>query len=170
MKRVVAGLITFSILAVAVWFANRQAPHNAAGEEEPAACVERMFAAAARGDVPGYSNCFCGPERQEIERSLGKEANPSVAESLRSTVADLKGWAVVDPPRNPNAGSPCFLVVERVYSGRVDRQRLELRRESSGWKIYAVERSQTQQPAVPYGTPIYGLPLEGELSPSERDR
>lgn len=135
------------------------------------ACVDRMFMAAAQGDVATYLACFTGTQRQEIDQSLSQENRASASDSLRRTVTDLKGWAIVDPPADADIGTSCSLVVERVYAGRVDRQRMELRRGDSGWQISLVDRSLAAQPAIPYGTPVYAVePTATDATPGGTNR
>jgi hypothetical protein len=154
MKRSLAALMTLCAVAAAVWFGQRQSPTPAARTPTPMACVERMFAAAARGDVEAYADCFTGPERDRVQRSLRQVSGDAASASLTGTMAGLKGWAVVDPPGDV-AGATCELTVERVYASRIDRQRIELRRESAGWRIQQVDMADSIQPEIAYGTPVY---------------
>jgi hypothetical protein len=154
MKRSLAALITLCAIAAAVWFGQRTGPTSAANAPTPIACVEQMFGAAARGDVEAYAQCFLGPERERVQRSLRQVSGEAAAASLKGTIADLKGWAVVDPPGDISAAT-CELTVERVYAGRIDRQRIELRREPTGWRIQRVDTADPIQPKIAYGTPVY---------------
>src|SRR5262245_15467937 len=99
MKRVVAGLMTLAVLAIAEWYSNgATSPEAIPAEGTPLACIERMFGAAADGDLDRYLNCFAGEERARLAQSFGQESRTAAGASLQATVADLKGWAVVDPP------------------------------------------------------------------------
>ena len=154
MKRKLALLTTGLALLLVVKFAQRQAPITASSDDTPMACVERMFAAATRADLATYMKCFSGVELEAIQRSIDQESESAAAESLRKTVTDLKGWAVVDPPLATSESFQCSLVLERIYTGRIDRQKLDLDRVLGRWKICRVERPQPIHPAVVYGTPI----------------
>jgi hypothetical protein len=163
-NRILPGLVTLIAIAGVLWYGERRSPRSYEEAETPLACIERMFQAAARGDAMAYRNCFTGSERQQVERSLGQVSADAAGQSLQSTIADLKGWAVVDPPRDTDAAD-CSLVVERVYAGRVDRQRMELRRESGGWRIHRVARADPIQPKIAYGTPVYAVEQPAAAEP-----
>ncbi len=73
------------------------------GADTPEACIERMFAAAQRGDVTAYLDCFTGSERDRLDRELAGQPPEVFARSLRDAVATLKGRAVFrnDAPTRP---------------------------------------------------------------------
>ena len=154
MKRILAGLLTLAALSAIVWW--KSAPSvSQSGNVSPEKCVRQMFEAATLGDVPAYLACFSGPVRRQMQQQLSG-ATQSESESLRKSTADLKGWAIVDPPAEV-PGSACQMTVEWVYATRVDRQQLGLERTSDGWQITRVDRIQPTQPAIPYGTPVSGI-------------
>ena len=159
MKRKVAFLVTLVALLAIVKFGQHRPATNLPNDEQPMACVDRMFTAASRGDVAAYVDCFSGLELQAIQRSLGQESKVAASDSLRKTMSDLRGWAVVDPPPDTPNSFQCSVVVERIYSGRIDRLRLDMLRIMGFWKICRVEPTQSSQPPVAYGTPIMGTEL-----------
>jgi hypothetical protein len=161
-KRYAAALVTLAVVvAIVRWKSGDSAPGDPG--LSPHDCVQQMFAAAMEGDVERYLACFGEPELGRLARefSYSDPAAPSTREALRRSVQDLKGWALLDPP-TADESSSCRLTVEWVYATRVDRQRLELRRDGGRWRIVRVESVQPTQPPIPYGTPIYGQPLRAE--------
>lgn len=154
MKRMGAGLLTLAAVLAIVWW--KSAPSgNTAGNATPQKCVQQMFEAATQGDVKAYLDCFSEPVRKQMQQELSGAA-VSNNESLRKSTADLKGWAIIDPPAEVT-GTTCQLTVEWVYTTRVDRQQLGLDRTAQGWQITRVDRVQPSQPAIPYGTPVSGI-------------
>lgn len=169
MKRTLAFLVTLAaVLAIGTFAQRRPAPLPPV-DEKPMACIDRMFTAASRGDVASYVDCFGGDELVAIQRSLVQESAVAAADSLRKTMSDLRGWAVVDPPPETKDSIQCSLIVERVYTGRVDRQRMNLERIMGLWKICRVEPSQPIQPPVAYGTPIMGTEVTNPESTTKTD-
>jgi hypothetical protein len=162
MKRAVAAILTLVVLLAIVRWRGGSAVATAL-RETPTECVQAMFESAASGEVNRYLDCFDESERARLSRDLGGDT-PSAGEALRRSMADLKGWALLDPPADDVSAS-CRVTVEWVYATRVDRQQLELRQEGGSWRIVRVEQVQPTQPAIPYGTPIFGpLPEDGDTS------
>ena len=154
MKRVVAALCTLVIVAGIVrWKSSDIAPAQSA--PSPRDCVQTMFEAASQGNLERYLACFAAGERERLSREFAGQSAAAASEGLRRSVADLKGWALLDPPAETSTDF-CSLTVEWVYATRVDRQRLELERDADGWRIVRAERVQPVQPSTPYGTPVYG--------------
>lgn len=154
MKRILAGILTLlTIAAIAWWQPGTVRPSSKL--DTPSQCVQQMFDAARRGAVEEYLDCFAGQERQSMEREFSGATAKSRADALQRSVADLKGWALVDPPTNP--GSSCVVTIEWVYAGRVDQQRLELERKGNEWRIVRANDVRPGQPAVPYGTHVSGF-------------
>ncbi|MGE0760485.1 MAG: hypothetical protein AB7F89_06495 [Pirellulaceae bacterium] len=158
MKRHFAALAAFGLIAMAAWLGSRSPDPAQATVPSPLQCIDQMFQAAAEGDVRRYLDCFDGPQRAELERSLAAESGTAAAASLQGTVSQLKGWAVLNPPPSDSTADLHELTVERVYAGRIDRQRMELRPTPQGWRIHRVESAQATQPAIAYGTPISEVP------------
>jgi hypothetical protein len=156
-KRIVAGLLTIAaLMAIVRWKSGTKA--SVQPLESPEACVQRMFQSASEGNLDQYFACFSQSMRQQLQQDLPVDSE-SASKSLRASTANLKGWALVDPP-GANGGSKCELTVEWIYATRVDKQKLELQRVSDGWLITRVERIQPVQPAIPYGTPVFGVAPE----------
>ena len=165
MKRIVALLLTVLIVAAIMRW---QSGNRQVGDQpsSPADCVRNMFESAMRGDVGRYLGCFLAAERDRLAREFSGQSNTAASDALRRSVADLKGWALINPPAAEPA-SPCVLTVEWVYATRVDRQRLELRKESHGWRIARAETAQPELPKIPYGTPVSGpVPMSKNTSKS----
>ncbi len=154
MKRIVAGILTLvAVVAIFRWKSGE--PTSGLTLSSPEECVQRMFESLSQGDVQRYLSCFAEPERERLAREVAGQSASSASDALRRSVADVKGWALLDPPA-ANQSASCSLTVEWVYATRVDRQRLELRRDSDGWRIARVEQVRPGQPPIPYGTPVSG--------------
>ena len=163
MKRIVAALLTLLILAAVLWF-GRAAPTSpatapsTAAADTPEGCIERMFAAAQRGDVTAYLDCFIGPERDRLERELAGQPPEVFARSLQDAVAGLKGRAVFRNDAPQAAADSASYTIDRVYASRTERQRYQLTRQSGVWRIQSVATANPFQPAKAYGSPVYEEP------------
>jgi hypothetical protein len=156
-KRAVAAVVTLVVvLAIVRWkSADRM---TSVPLDSPAKCLQRMFESATQGDVEGYLGCFAEGARERFAKELAGSSAVPASESLRRSVADLKGWALLDAPAaSESPPSPCRLTVEWVYATRVDKQQVELQRGADGWRIVQVESVRPAQPAIPYGTPVSEL-------------
>ena len=163
MKRIVAALATLLILAAVLWL-GRAAPTpmdvapSAAASDTPEACIERMFAAAQRGDVTAYLDCFTGSERDRLERELAGQPREVFARSLQEAVVGLKGRAVFRNDASEAAADTASYTIDRVYEGRTERQRYQLSRQSGLWRIQSVATASPFQPEKAYGSPVYEEP------------
>lgn len=167
MKRALAALITMSFLAVALWYGRGAPSHeSAAAASTPADCIERMFAAAERGDVDGYLDCFTGAQRERLDREMASQPRQEYARSLLQSVKDLKGRAVFDAPTSDAAFDRATVTVERVYVHRIDRQTYRFKNESGEWRITEVETPAALQPAKAYGQPVFELAPVVEETPA----
>jgi hypothetical protein len=162
-KRWIALLLTGLVVLAVLW--NRR-PDDAltSSAASPVECVERMFQSAAAGRVADYLDCFAAIHRERLEQEFARKSPAEASQALRQSVADLKGWALLDPP-GADAGPRCELTVEWVFASRVDRQRLVLGEEREGWKIVQVENVRPGQAAIPYGTPVFA-PIPARTVPS----
>jgi len=175
-KRTLAGLITLLVLGAVLWQGRGRPPAPLPLEkaaDTPEACVERMFAAAQRGDVPAYLDCFTGSERDRLERALAGQRPEAFAQSLRDAVATLKGRAVFrnGPPGDAaSAASIASYTIDRVYETRTERQLYRLTCAAGVWRIETVATASPFQPDKAYGSPVYedGEPNGGQAaSPAE---
>lgn len=165
MKRILAALITVGLLAGVLWWARQRPAASTTGPgATPEACLDRLFQAAAEGDVAAYLDCFTGPERERLARESAGQAPESFARTLREAVAQLKGRAVFPAPQDPPgataagaAPTRATLIVERVYASRTEKQTYHLVRDGRTWRIRAVEGVNPTQPSRPYGTPVYEI-------------
>jgi hypothetical protein len=164
-KRAAAALVTLALLAAAVWFGRGAAPvAKGSPGSTPADCIERMFAAAERGDVEAYLDCFTGSERERLARELAAQPRDDYARSLTQSIGDLKGRAIFDASAGGDAAE-ATLTVERVYVHRIERQKYRLVNESGAWRIAAVEAAAPLQPEKAYGQPVYDLAPAAEAPP-----
>lgn len=158
MKRAVALLATSLLLAGAVLLgrpARDQTPGSPAAAPED--CIERLFEAAERGDVPGYLDCFTGQQRARLAREVAAQSPDVFARSLAEAVRTLKGRAV-SRRGDGAAADRAALVVERIYSHRNEAQTYHLVRSGGHWRIEAVDGDTKFQPPIAYGTPVFALP------------
>ena len=161
MKRIVAGLITLLILGGVLWYGRGKPPAvapAAATADTPEACIERMFAAAMRGDVTAYLDCFTGSERDRLERELSGQPPEVFARSLRDAVATLKGRAVFRNGPSAESGDSASYTIDRVYESRTERQLYQFTRQSGVWRIQSVATANPFQPDKAYGSPVYEEP------------
>ena len=161
MKRMVPAAITAVLIAIALW-AGRSGPDEAnessAGPRSPAQCIDQMFDAAERGDVPRYLDCFAGPQRARLDGELADQSRDQFARALTASVAELRGRAVAVESQTPDR---CVLVVEHIFASRTDRQTYELvcdgdsSSSAATWRIHVVHRADPRQPRKAYGTPVW---------------
>lgn len=161
MKRMLAGLLTLLVLGAVLWQGRGRPPAPLpapAAADTPEACIERMFAAAQRGDVPAYLDCFTGSERDRLERALAGQKQDAFAQSLRDAVATLKGRAVFrNGPADAAAAAAdtASYTIDRVYETRTERQLYQLTCQSGLWRIETVATANPFQPDKAYGSPVY---------------
>ncbi len=165
MRRLLAALITAVVFGAVLWFGRGDVPPSPAsdsGADTPEQCIQRMFEAAAAGDVTTYIDCFSGRERERLERGLADGRREALARSLIDAVATLRGRAVFAD--GPVGDDRARYTVDRVYQSRTERQTYELVCESGTWRIESVRTTQAFQPDTAYGTPVFE-----ERSPEEED-
>ena len=114
-----------------------------------------MFAAAQRGDVTAYLDCFTGSERDRLDRELAGQPPEVFARSLRDAVATLKGRAVFRNDASDPAADSANYTIDRVYESRTERQLYQLTRQSGVWRIQSVATANPFQPDKAYGSPVY---------------
>lgn len=165
MKRAIAVLATGVLLAGAIYMGrDRGVPRgdtSATAADSPAECLERLFAAAEQGDVPGWLDCFTGQERERSAKEVASQPTGEFAAALQEAVRTLKGRAINDVSGSGPNGDAAVLSVERIYAHHTERQRYHFRREPDGWRIESLGPVEKHQPPVAYGTPVF------ELSPPE---
>ncbi len=159
MKRALALLITALLFAAALWAGRGYQRGGVAVAVTPDKCIEQMFDAAQRGDVPAYLDCFTGQERQRLDHQLSSQSADEFAAALRTAMSSLEGWALSAENRQPQRAD---LTVERVYQGRNEVQTYHLQQEAGHWRIADVRSVQKVQPPVPFGTPVFILPAEAD--------
>lgn len=170
MRRAVALVATVALLAWAV-VAGRQRSQDptqpastpSTAMATPEQCIERMFAAAEKGDISAYLACFAGAERDRIQREIQQTGAALFRQSLIDAVAPLKGWAIHD---NQPVGEFAELAVERVYQHHNERQVYRLSRDSGEWRIVGIAGSQPMQAPIPYGTPVFEPPADSDAAPA----
>lgn len=161
MKRAATLAATLALLGAAVYFGRDRSPSDAASAASPAECVERMFAAAERGDIEAYLACFTGAELRRLSAERDAQPRERFAAALVESVRPLKGRAI-NGPSNAPGGDRAKLEIERIYEHHGERQSYVFRREADGWRIESIGAVERFQQAIPYGTPVYDLSPEAE--------
>ncbi len=158
MKQLLAVIFTGAILIAAVWLGrgpSAPAAATATGAPEddgPAACLERMFAAAEQADIPAFLACFTGEEREKLDREVAAQSADTYGRSLQAALQALKARAVHAP--QAIGDQMVDMRVERIYTGRIEQQVYRLREQRGAWYIESVRAYQTYQPVVPFGTHV----------------
>jgi len=159
LKHWVAGFATAGLLILALWASRTGSRPATAAVATPDGCIQQMFAAAAAGDVDTYLNYFCGEERLQMARKFAGQSRESASAALRAVMAGMKGHAVhgSGPSAGPADRLPevIELPVERVYAHHNELQTYRLRRNGGRWQIEAIRAAGSQQPSIPYGTPVF---------------
>ena len=161
MKRGATLAATLALLGAAVYFGRDRSQPAAALAASPAECIERMFAAAERGDVEAYLKCFTGAELRRLSTERDAQPSERFAAALVESVRPLKGRAINGPSNAPD-GDRAKLEIERIYEHHGERQTYAFRREADGWRIDSIGAIERFQQAIPYGTPVFDLPPEVE--------
>jgi len=159
-KHALAGIVTLALIAGVLLVGRESRNASIATAASPEECVEQMLAAADRGDIEGYLDCFTGREREEIERDVAQQSREGFARSLADAQRSMKGRSVQLAMAEADAatGPPpdtAEVTVERIYANHNQRQTYFLRRTFSGWKIEGLRGATNFQPPVPYGTPVW---------------
>lgn len=155
MKRAVAIALTLALIAGALYLGRNAPARPRLSPGAPAACLEQMYAAAERGDVEAYLDCFTGVERQRLEVELQTESRDAFAAAIAETVRTLKGRAINDLSTDPVTGDRAQLQAERIYAGYNERQTFGFRREEGAWRIESLGEVRRFQPSIPYGAPAF---------------
>jgi hypothetical protein len=157
LKRALAASLTIALLAAALWLGRGRTPSTSftSAADTPEACIDRMFAAAAGGDVAAYLHCFAGPERDRLERELAGQPREVFERSLREAVAPLKGRAVFRNDPADQAAEQASYTIDRIYENRTERQTFQLVCQSGVWRISSVQAADAFQPEKAYGTPVF---------------
>jgi hypothetical protein len=163
LKRWIAAAITAALLVIVLW-AGRQKPIRLASgmAETPQQCLTQMFAAAEKGNIPAYLDCFTGEQRTQVEREMAAHSPEEASRALAQAQTLLKGRAVHNSAQRDPQSDQAEVTVERIYAHHHEMQKYHLRRESGVWKISFLAPAEKVQPAVPYGTLV--APVEEEKS------
>lgn len=165
MKRPLAIAATLALLAGAIYAGRNRDGNQVAGQaaaDSPAGCLERMFAAAEKGDIGVWLDCFTGGERGRLARQAESQPAEKFAASLQQAVRTLKGRAISGADASQLEGDVASLSVERIYAHHTERQSYHFRREPDGWRIDSVGAVEKHEPPIAYGTPVYDLGSPGE--------
>jgi hypothetical protein len=171
LKRTLAAVITALVFGTVLWLGRGDVPPSStagSGADTPELCIQRMFEAAAAGDVTAYVDCFSGRERDRLEQQLIGSRREQFARSLVDAVAGLRGRAVFAD--GPVGDDRARYAVDRVYESRTERQTYELVCEAGVWRIESVRMAQPFQPKTAYGTPVFEEPPPEDEDGDDRKR
>ena len=139
--------------------------------DTPEEAVKAFFTAAESGDAAAYLSLVTGPLRGSFEETQKQLGSAAFRDSLRSSTTGLKGFAV--SRAGEAAEDRAALDVELVFADRRERQRFGLVRESRGWSIASIDRSEVEKPDKPYGATVFEISptndAVAEPSPSPSD-
>jgi len=118
----------------------------------PQDAIYGMLDAARAGDTTAYLNWFSGEMQTQLLQVEKEDTQPTFAAYLKSQNQALEGVAVsvTDRPSDTEAQ----LRVEYIYRGHNEVQGVQLRKESSGWKIVKVTNAEQLRTPLPFGTAV----------------
>lgn len=151
-RMIVAGVAV--LLMVWITFSGRDEPSGKTPPEPPSERVSALIEACRSGDVEAYLDCFTGDLRGHLESKAASASPTAFAASLREQVAGLQSVVTLDAKSLGTDRRQ--LVVDRVFVGFNERQRVTLRRVGARWKIEALGELRRYAPEIPYGTPATG--------------
>ena len=118
-------------------------------------CVHAMIAAAQKGDLAGYRECFTGDLLRDLDaRSQQKNSPRDPAEILKGAVTDLKG--VATNHLETVSDDEARVALELIYADHIARQQLTLRFADGQWKIAQWTDPHRLRPDILYGTLVEG--------------
>ncbi len=123
--------------------------------DTPEEAIKAFFAAAESGDAAAYLSLVTGPLRGSFEETQKQLGAAACRDSLRSSTTGLKGFAVSRV--SETAEDRAELDVELVFADRSERQHFGLIRESRGWSIVSIDRSEVEKPDKPYGATVFEI-------------
>jgi hypothetical protein len=148
---VLPSALAAALVAAAFWLRARDRL-----PDTPQDAVKALFDAAARGDSAAYLRLLSGPLRDSLEDTRRQLGPDRFAESLRQSLAGLKGLGMTGGAAAPDGQA--VVEAELVFADRNERQRISLNSQGRGWTITAIGRAAYEKPVVPYGTPVYEEP------------
>lgn len=155
-KRMLQIVLVVALVLLALALRNRD---RASLPQKPEETVSQFFTAAGEGDDRAYLRLVTGELRKALENDRTQAGAEAFRQSLRRSAAGIKGLAV---SRIDETDQLVTLDVEIVFTDRNERQQMLLERKPGGWVISAMEKSQRQDPPIPYGTPVFVPPDEGK--------
>jgi len=162
-RRRAATIITVLVIAAAlIWALRREAPEPPPPED----LIWSLIEAAQAGDVEAYLGCFGGELRTRLDHTVVELTPGGFSDYLRSSSDPLTGVAVYDVEVAEGRGS---LTVEYVYRDVTERQRMQLERARSGWRIVDLDPSRRAKPLIPYGAPAAPMPDEAPAEEAAGD-
>src|SRR4051812_2744670 len=101
MKRLLAGVLTLTLMGYLAWSAlrrpaaDRAAPGGVALAANPAeARIHALLESGGNGDVAAYLAAFDGPIRARLEREIGERGREAFAADLQAAAQARKSHAV----------------------------------------------------------------------------
>ena len=121
--------------------------------ETPKAAVGEFFDAAERGDAGAYLRLTSGPLRKSFEQTRSELGAEAFRRSLQRSVAGVKALAIMGGDDAPSGS--VAVEVDIVFVDRVERQKMTLTAQGSGWLISSIETARASKPPVSYGQPVF---------------
>ena len=151
----IVALLTLVILRTHPWRPQRDfwfTRESSAAPATPQDAIYGMLDAARAGDTTAYLNWFSGEMQTQLLQVEKEDTQPTFAAYLKSQNQALEGVAVsvTDRPSDREAQ----VRVEYIYRGRNEVQGVQLRKESSGWKIVKVTNADQLRTPLPFGTAV----------------
>ncbi len=125
--------------------------------DSPERAVTSFFDAAEAGDDAAYLRLTDGELKTRLEATRREQGATAFRQALQQTAVGLKALNMIRTPESSE--ERVVLDVDLVYEDRSERQRFTLERRSGGWIITGLEAAEFYQPEVPYGTPVFEVPL-----------
>ncbi|GAB6167395.1 hypothetical protein JCM19992_33950 [Thermostilla marina] len=125
--------------------------------DSPERAVTAFFDAAEAGDDSAYLRLTDGELKNRLEATRREQGADAFRRALKQTAQGLKALNMIRAPESSE--ERVVLDVDLVYEDRSERQRFTLEKRSGGWIITALESAEYYQPEIPYGTPVFEVPL-----------
>ena len=158
MKKHLRAMTTVILIAGAlIFFAMRQRSRPAEPDSsgaDPKAAIWCVSDASRARDVQAYLNCFCGPLRQRLEKTVAEVGAEKFKEYLKRLNEEITGIVVSDIEL---AGQDAAkLRVEFVMRGKNEAQQHHLKLINGMWKIDSVDDAESVRTLIPYGAEATG--------------
>jgi len=118
----------------------------------PEDVVWRMSDATREGNVQAYLDCFSGPLKQNLQKTVDDIGESQFSRYLKELSDEVTGIAVSDLKQADE--ETASLKVEFVFRGRNETQIHSFKLLAGVWKITEVDGAEQIKTLVPYGTDV----------------